>query len=209
MIPLSTYALFLASCFAFVVVPGPNHLYITARAVSQGRPAGLASALGVETGTLLHIAAAAAGLSYLVARSMVLFNVVKWAGVGYLCYLGVRALLRRHEAEERVAAEPSQPLSAVFFEGVVVNVLNPKVILFFLAFLPQFVDPAAGAVPAQTVVLGLTLFTVGLTVDTVYAVGAGAVGARLRGRARLLGRVSGVVYLALGVVTAFGSARPS
>ncbi|MBG0813193.1 LysE family translocator [Planomonospora sp. ID82291] len=201
MISFSTFLLFSAASLALVLVPGPNHLYIVARGVAQGRAAGMASAFGVEVGTLVHIAAAAAGLSYVIARSAPLFAAVKWAGVAYLLYLGVRALTSRPEAEIRETAP--QPLRAVFLEGVVVNVLNPKVILFFLAFLPQFVDPAAGAVPLQIAVLGGTLLLLGLVSDMVYAAGAGALGRRLRSRARLLGRVSGVVYLGLGVATAF------
>jgi threonine/homoserine/homoserine lactone efflux protein len=201
MVSFSTLLLFSAASLALVLVPGPNHLYIVARGVAQGRAAGVASAFGVEVGTLVHIAAAAAGLSYVIARSATLFNAVKWAGVAYLLYLGVRALTSRPEPEVRETAP--QPLRSIFLEGVVVNVLNPKVILFFLAFLPQFVDPAAGAVPLQIAVLGGTLLFLGLVSDMVYAAGAGALGRRLRSRARLLGRVSGVVYLGLGVATAF------
>ncbi|GAT65314.1 LysE family translocator [Planomonospora sp. ID91781] len=201
MVSFSTLLLFSAASLALVLVPGPNHLYIVARGVAQGRAAGMASAFGVEVGTLVHIAAAAAGLSYVIARSATLFNAVKWAGVAYLLYLGVRALTSRPEPEVRETAP--QPLRSIFLEGVVVNVLNPKVILFFLAFLPQFVDPAAGAVPLQIAVLGGTLLLLGLLSDMVYAAGAGALGRRLRSRARLLGRASGVVYLGLGVATAF------
>ncbi|MDF5751028.1 LysE family translocator [Spongiactinospora sp. TRM90649] len=205
MIPWSTLVVFTAASFVLVISPGPNHLYIIARAVSQGRAAGVASAFGVEAGTLVHIAAAAAGLSYLVARSATLFAMVKWAGVAYLIYLGIRTLMARgeHTADQ---ARP-QPLRRVFLEGVLVNVLNPKVILFFLAFLPQFVDPAAGSAALQVVVLGLTLLVLGLVSDIVYALGAGTLGARLRAKAKLLRNVSGAVYLGLGVATAFTGAR--
>ncbi|GAA3121586.1 LysE family translocator [Streptosporangium carneum] len=200
MISLSTFLVFVVASLALVLVPGPNHLYIAARGIAQGRAAAVASAFGVETGTLVHIAAAAAGLSYVVAKSATLFNVIKWAGVLYLVYLGVRALTRRQEATLRET--PPQPLRAIFLEGVVVNVLNPKVILFFLAFLPQFVHPEAGAVPLQIVVLGGTLLFLGLISDMIYAAGAGVLGSRLRNRAGVLGYVSGVVYLGLGVATA-------
>ncbi|GGO11411.1 RhtB family transporter [Microbispora rosea subsp. aerata] len=179
-----------------MAVPGPNNLYIATRGVAQGRRAGVASALGVETGTLLHIAAAAAGLSYLLARSSELFTALKWAGVAYLAYLGVRALTRQGSG----GGEPRpQPLRRVFLEGVVVNVLNPKTVLFFLAFLPQFVDPA-GDVPAQVVTLGLVLAVIGLTCDLAYALTAGSLGRRLR--ASTLGYASGVVYLALAFAAA-------
>ncbi|WP_344579395.1 LysE family translocator [Nonomuraea roseoviolacea] len=201
MINWSTYVFFAGACLALVVIPGPNHLYIAARGLAQGRGAALASAFGVETGTLVHIAAAAAGLSYLITRSATLFGIVKWAGVAYLVYLGVRAFTSKEEAAGR-ALRP-QPLPKVFLEGVVVNVLNPKVTLFFLALLPQFVDQHAGSPALQIVVLGVTLLMFGLLSDIVYALTAGALGARLARRARTLRYVSGVVYLGMGVVTAF------
>ncbi|MDP9862574.1 MULTISPECIES: LysE family translocator [Streptosporangium] len=197
---MSTFLVFIVASLALVLVPGPNHLYIAARAIAQGRAAGLASAFGVEVGTLVHIAAAAAGLSYVIARSAALFNVIKWAGVVYLVYLGVRTLTGKQELTAQEAAP--QPLRAIFLEGVVVNVLNPKVVLFFLAFLPQFVRPEAGAVPLQIALLGGTLLLLGLISDMVYAAGAGALGGRLRGRSDLLRRFSGIVYLGLGAATA-------
>ncbi|RCG30998.1 LysE family translocator [Sphaerisporangium album] len=206
MIAPSTLLVFSAAALALVVIPGPNIIYITARGIAQGRAAAIASAVGVETGTLLHIAAASAGLSYLIARSAAAFTVVKWAGAAYLVYLGVRTLAdRRGQAGEVVA---SQPLGRVFLEGVIVNVLNPKVILFFLAFLPQFVDPAAGSPALQIAVLGATLLLLGIASDMVYAVGAGTLGRVLRRRGKSIKYVSGCVYLGLGVATALtGGAR--
>ncbi|WP_326636386.1 LysE family translocator [Streptosporangium sp. NBC_01755] len=200
MVSPSTLLIFSVASLALVLVPGPNHIYIITRAVSQGRAAGVASAFGVEVGTLVHIAAAAAGLSYVIAQSATLFNVIKWAGVAYLVYLGVRALTSRQELTAQEAAP--QPLRAIFLEGMVVNLLNPKVILFFLAFLPQFVEPEAGAVPLQIAILGTTLLVLGLISDLIYAMAAGALGTRLRIRSTLLGHFSGVVYLVLGVATA-------
>jgi threonine/homoserine/homoserine lactone efflux protein len=141
-----------------------------------------------------------------IARSAALFAIVKWAGAAYLVYLGIRTLAGgRDLAAETVRP---RPLRKIFLEGIVVNILNPKTILFFLAFLPQFVDPAMGSPVAQIAVLGLIIMTIGLISDLIYAIGAGALGARLRRRTRLLKYVSGLVYLALGVATAFsGSAR--
>ncbi|MFI7036766.1 LysE family translocator [Microbispora rosea] len=200
MIDSSTLLVYAAASAAVVAVPGPNHLYIAARGVAQGRRAGVASALGVETGTLLHIAAAAAGLSYLLARSAELFTAVKWAGVAYLAFLGVRALTRRGAAGD----EPRpQPLRRVFLEGVVVNVLNPKTVLFFLAFLPQFVDPS-GDVPGQVLLLGLVIAVIGLASDLAYALTAGSLGRRLH--ASTLRYVSGVAYLVLALVAALSGA---
>jgi threonine/homoserine/homoserine lactone efflux protein len=205
MIPWSTFVLFVGASLALVVIPGPNHIYITTRGLAQGRAAGLASAFGVEAGTLVHIAAAAAGLSYLISRSATLFGIVKWAGVAYLIYLGIRAFTRK---EDGVAeALPPQPLGKVFLEGLLVNVLNPKVTLFFLAFLPQFVHPEAGSPAVQIVLFGLTLLVLGLTSDMIYAFTAGALGHRLARRARTLRYFSGVVYLGLGVATAFAGRK--
>ena len=204
MVSSTSFALFVLASLGLVLIPGPNHLYIAARGLAQGRAAGLASAFGVETGTLVHIAAAAAGLSYLISQSATLFAIVKWAGVAYLVYLGVRAFTRGHEGAVRAPAP--QPLPRVFLEGVLVNVLNPKMTLFFLAFLPHFLDPAGPAAP-QIVLLGLTLFVLGVLSDLAYAMAAGALSGRLAGRSRALGRVSGVVYLGLGVATAFAGRK--
>jgi threonine/homoserine/homoserine lactone efflux protein len=204
MISPTTFAWFVGASLALVLIPGPNHLYITARGLAQGRTAGLASAIGVETGTLVHIAAAAAGLSYVISTSATLFAIVKWAGVAYLVYLGIRAFTGK---QEDGAAPPPQPLRKVFLEGVLVNVLNPKVALFFLAFLPQFVVPGAGSPALQVTLFGLTLLLLGLISDIVYALTAGALATRLTRRSRTLRYVSGVVYLGLGVATAFAGRR--
>ncbi|SDH72227.1 Threonine/homoserine/homoserine lactone efflux protein [Nonomuraea jiangxiensis] len=190
----------MTASLALVLIPGPNHFYIIARGLAQGRTAGLASAFGVEVGTLAHIAAAALGLSYVISQSATLFAVVKWAGVAYLAYLGLRAFTG---GQEQGGTPAPQPLGKVFLEGVLVNVLNPKVALFFLAFLPQFVDPGAGSPAPQVVLFGLTLLLLGLISDLVYACAAGALGHRLTRRARTLRYVSGVVYLGMGLAAAF------
>ncbi|MGW0801628.1 LysE family translocator [Nonomuraea sp. NPDC002799] len=204
MISPTTFLFFLTASITVVLIPGPNHLYITARGLAQGRMAGLASALGVEAGTLVHIAAAAAGLTYVISQSAALFAVVKWTGVAYLVYLGIRSFTGRPEES---AAPAPQPLRRVFLEGVLVNLLNPKTALFFLALLPQFVDPDAGSPALQVVVFGFTLLLLGTISDILYACAAGALGNRLNSRARTLRHVSGVVYLALGVATAFAGRK--
>jgi threonine/homoserine/homoserine lactone efflux protein len=191
---LSTLALFATSAAALVLIPGPNLIYIVTRSVESGRRAGLASMLGVETGTVVHVAAAACGLSTLIASSAVAYEVVRWAGVAYLVYLGLRALLT-HEAPATVA---SAGMRRTYAEGLLVNVLNPKVSLFFVAFLPQFVDPARGEVMLQVLVRGLIFALVAATFDLLFVVGAGLVGERLR-RGR---RFAGGVYLALAAFAA-------
>jgi threonine/homoserine/homoserine lactone efflux protein len=200
-----TLLVFSLAALVLVAVPGPNLIYIATRSLGQGRRAGVASALGVETGTLVHIAAAAVGLSALIASSGTAFEVVRYAGAAYLVYLGVRTLLRREEHRLDPAATASPRLRRAYVEGVLVNVLNPKVALFFLAFLPQFVDPARGSAAEQILVLGLVLCALGCAVDMAYAFAAGAVGGWLRRRpgfARRQGYVTGSVYLALGVAAA-------
>lgn len=201
----TTYGLFVAAALALLLVPGPAVFYVVARGVEGGRPAGLISCLGIEVGTLLHASFAAVGLSAIVASSATAFAAVKWLGAAYLVYLGLKKLFGREEQEGPVDVEP-EPLGRVFVQGVLVQVLNPKVALFFLAFLPQFVDPSRGAVWAQTLVLGATLGAIGLITDGLYALLGGTAGTWIRGRGTRLHRTgrlfSGGVYLALGLATA-------
>jgi threonine/homoserine/homoserine lactone efflux protein len=201
----STIWLFLAAGVVLVIVPGPNVLYIVTRSVHQGRSAGVVSALGVETATLLHVAAATLGLSAILASSAMAFSVVKFAGAAYLIYIGVRTLLSRDHAGV-IAAPAPMDLSRIFWQGMVINALNPKTALFFLAFLPQFVDPARGSIGTQTLILGCLLALLGLTSDVLYALAAGSAGAWLKGNGRFQAAerwVSGTVYIGLGVTTAF------
>jgi len=208
---LSTLFLFAASALALVAVPGPNHIYIVTRSIDQGSRAGLASALGVETGTLVHVAGAAAGLSAALASSATAFSVVKYAGVAYLLYLAVRALTAHDEPPGDAEAEPLPTSGArVFIEGLLVNLLNPKVALFFLAFLPQFVDPHAGAAWTQILVLGGILAAIGLAIDVLYALGAGRGSSWLRSGTRFAGARrygAGGVYAALAVLALVGGGR--
>ena len=198
---LSTIELFAVASVALLLIPGPAVLYIVTQSAEQGRSAGLASVAGIHIGTLVHILAAAIGLSALILASAVAFSVVKFAGAAYLVYLGVRKLLERGSASD--AEPPRAPLRRVFARGAVVNVLNPKTALFFLAFLPQFVDTDRGAVWSQVVVLGLVFVALGLVSDSVYALVGDAVGSLLRRRATAMRRVSGTIYIGLGAVAAF------
>jgi threonine/homoserine/homoserine lactone efflux protein len=203
----STFALFVAAALALLLVPGPSVLYVVARGVEGGRSAGLVSVLGIGLGTLGHVAFAAAGLSAIVASSATAFAVVKWLGAAYLVWLGLRRLLGRDDADVTVNVEPER-LSRVFLEGVIVNLLNPKTALFFLAFLPQFVDPSRGPVWIQVSVLGLTLASLGFLTDGLYALLGGTAGDWLRRKSRgasfrrMRRYVPGGVYIALGAATA-------
>ena len=185
-------------------MPGPNTLYIIARSVQQGRVAGIVSGLGVQAGTLFHIAAASFGVSALLLTSALAFNIVKYAGAAYLIYLGIKTLLTKEKLEPTQEVKKAG-LSRVFSQGVVVNLLNPKTALFFFAFLPQFVDPRRGAIAAQILVLGLILCLLGFFSDLTYALAAGGLGNWLRGNLKFLRAqryFAGSVYIGLGAATA-------
>jgi threonine/homoserine/homoserine lactone efflux protein len=208
---LSTYAVFIATCLALLAIPGPAVLYIVSRSIDQGRTAGLLSAAGVTSGTLVHIAAAAIGLSSLVLASAVAFDAVRYAGAAYLVLLGLRRLLTRHTDELGEDRAP-RSLRRIYTQGIVVNLLNPKTIVFIFAFIPQFVDVEAGHVWVQIVLLGLTLAALGLLSDSLYAIVAGSIADRLRGSrtvARFERWFGGGILVGLGVAAAFVSPNRS
>ena len=202
-----TLGLFALAALALVAIPGPNLVYIANRALADGRRAGLASVLGVETGTLVWVCAAAAGLSALLASSAVAFDAVRYAGAAYLVYLGVRTLRARDDDD---APEPAAAsLGRAYREALLVQLSNPKVAVFFLALLPQFVVEDRGPAATQILVLGLVLACVGVTVSSLWALAAGSLGGRLRASAaarRRQRRFTGGVYLALGAFAAVFSA---
>jgi threonine/homoserine/homoserine lactone efflux protein len=197
---LASLGLFAVAALALLAIPGPAVLYIVVQSAEQGRRAGLASVAGIHLGTLVHVAAAVLGLSAIIVTSAVAFSVVKYAGAAYLVYLGVRKLLER-ESPAPVDRRP-EPLRRAFVRGVVVNVLNPKTALFFLAFLPQFVDTDSGGVWSQALVLGLIFVGLGLVTDSLYALAAGSVGALIRRQRRALRYGSGIAYIGLGATAA-------
>jgi threonine/homoserine/homoserine lactone efflux protein len=203
-------AVFVVAALALLVVPGPAVLYIVARSIHEGRRAGLASVLGIHVGTLVHIAAATLGLSALIVSSAIAFTAVKIAGAVYLVGLGLWTLFSRR-AEPDIALGGERNLRRAFAQGIVVNVLNPKTALFFLAFLPQFVDPNAPHPALQIAFLGVLFALLGLVTDSIWALAAGTAGGVLRSSRRFVRTqryVTGTVYVGLGVVTAFaGSAE--
>jgi len=206
----ATLGLFALAALALLVIPGPAVLFIVARSVEHGRRGGLVSVLGIHTGTLVHVTAAAVGLSAILMRSATVFTTVKLVGAAYLIGLGVRRLLRPVRATQD-DAPANGSLRRVYWQGVVVNVLNPKTALFFFAFLPQFVHPERGHVGLQVLVLGATFVLLGVMSDCTYALLAGTLGARLFRRPAAVvarERVSGGVYVALGVATALGAHPP-
>lgn len=194
---------FLIAAVVLAITPGPAIAYVVARTVAGGRSEGLASCLGTGLGGLLHVLAAAAGLSLLIAQSAVAFSVLKYLGAAYLVYLGVRMLLRK-EQPATVAAVPSRGARRALVEGVVVEVLNVKTALFFLAFLPQFVAPGAAAV-SQLALLGCICVALNTLVDVVVVFAAHRLlrsEAASAARARLMTRASGVTMVALGTFLA-------
>jgi threonine/homoserine/homoserine lactone efflux protein len=186
--------------FLLNITPGPDMLYVLARATGQGRAAGLASALGIGAGCFFHIFAVAFGLAGLLRTVPVAYNAVRFAGAAYLIYLGIRTLLARRTGSGAVAVKPAS-LSRIFLQGVITNVLNPKVALFFLAFLPQFISPNGSAF-AQTVKLGLIFDFSGTIVNVTVALAASSIGDALRNRiggARVFRWLTGGVFIGLGL----------
>ena len=200
----SRLAFFVAAALALLVVPGPAVVYIVTQSIDQGRRAGLASTGGIFSGTLVHVLLATLGLSALLASSAVAFDVVKYAGAAYLILVGLRRLAGRERTAEEQAPQ-GRTLGRLYRQGIVVNILNPKTALFFLAFLPQFVDPSRGAAWQQILLLGLLFACLGFLTDGTWALVAGTLGDWLRGNTRYLGIqrvVSGSVFVALGAVAA-------
>jgi threonine/homoserine/homoserine lactone efflux protein len=205
---LQSLLLFVSAGLALNLTPGPDMLYVAARGASEGRAAGVASALGISAGTLVHIALVAAGLAALLAAVPVAYTVVRLAGAAYLVWLGLRALLRPAGLTERTLEPASR--WAVFRQGVVTNVLNPKVALFFLAFLPQFVDPSRGSPALQVLALGLIFNTTGTLVNLAVGLGASGAAGRLRRSeraAKALERATGALFVALGLRLALAARR--
>ncbi|TDD23066.1 LysE family translocator [Kribbella turkmenica] len=191
---------FASTTVLLVGMPGPNNLYISLRSLAQGRRAGVVSALAIETGTLVYIVVAAMGLATVVKASPALFTAITLAGALYLASLGVKML--KAPTTEPAGAVPPAPLGRVFRDGVVVNLLNPKAALFFLAFLPQFTTRDAGPDQLRTemLLLGIGALIIGLTLDLCYAVGADAIGRRVRSvrtTSPSRNRIVAAVYLTL------------
>jgi threonine/homoserine/homoserine lactone efflux protein len=203
MVDPSRLALFVGAALLLLVVPGPSVLYIVTQSVSYGRRAGLASVAGITTGTFVHVAAATIGLSALLASSALAFNVVKYLGAAYLIVVGIRRLAGLEPATAG-GLPAARSHASLYRQGIVVNTLNPKTALFFLAFLPQFISEH-GAAWAQILVLGLIFACLGAMSDGCWALVAGTLGERLRRSTRfpkIQRYVSGSVFVGLGAVAA-------
>jgi threonine/homoserine/homoserine lactone efflux protein len=203
------WGLFVVASAVLLLTPGPAVLFIVARSVEQGRAAGLVSVLGIHLGTIVHVTAAAVGLSALLVSSALAFAVVKYLGAAYLVWIGIRTLLAKDPDPERPEV-PAEPLRRVFRDGFVVNLLNPKTAIFFLAFLPQFVDPARGALHWQIFVLGITFIGLGILSDGLFALAAGAAGNFLRRNRRFLRFqrwFAGTSFIGLGITAALATRK--
>ena len=203
------WGLFVVASVVLLLTPGPAVLYIVARSVTQGRAAGLVSVLGIHLGTIVHIAAAAVGLSALLVSSALAFAIVKYLGAAYLIWLGIRALTAK-DPDPEAPAVPAERLRRAFRDGFLVNLFNPKTAIFFLAFLPQFVEPTRGAVHGQVLVLGLTFMGLGILSDGMFALAAGAAGDFLRRSRRFLRFqrwFAGLSFLGLGVTAALATRK--
>jgi threonine/homoserine/homoserine lactone efflux protein len=199
----STIALFSLAAIALAVVPGPAVTYIVTQSVDKGRRAGLFCALGVASGGGVHVAAATVGLSALIASSATAFMIVKLVGAAYLIVVGIRRIISRDE--EETAETPPADVRQLYVQGAIVNILNPKTALFFLAFLPQFVDPHRGSITLQVAFLGTLFALIALASDALYALLADALAGRIRrtgAGARARRWVTGGIFVALGVSAA-------
>lgn len=206
---LETIILFMAAALALNVMPGPSILYVMSRSVGQGRTAGLVSALGLGTGSLIHAGGAALGLSVILAYSPLAYTVVKYLGAGYLVYLGVR-ILRVRDRQLSTAVLAHVSLTSVFWQGVVTELLNPKIVLFFMSFLPQFVGPARGSVAGQTLFLGLLFHVTGVPINMLVAVVGGAIASWLSQNPvfeRVRNGLAGAVLIGLGIRLALSERR--
>jgi threonine/homoserine/homoserine lactone efflux protein len=204
-----TLLVFLLVSAAFVAVPGPSNLFVLGRGLQSGARAGVAGATGCATGALTYVIATAAGLSALIASSQTVFAAIHYAGAAYLCWLGVSALRAAHDALAQDAVAGPMAIWPAYRNGVIVELGNPKVALFFLALFPQFVHRAAGAAWMQIIVLGAIFVTIGLASDCAYAVGSGRIREwllRRPGRVPRQQRMTGVLYIGLGLWAALAGA---
>ena len=208
MIDSTRFLLFLTAAILLAIAPGPGMIYVLARTLAGGRREGLLSSLGTFFGGMVHVFAAAAGISIILAKSALAFAAVKYLGAAYLCLLGLRMILdsRRNEEISLAPARAKNP----FWQGVMTEVLNPKTALFFLSFIPQFVNHASGHVFAQFVVLGTISVSLNTTADIIVTLLAGPLGQRIRESARFRRRqrtATGAIMIGLGTYLALGESK--
>jgi RhtB (resistance to homoserine/threonine) family protein len=202
MLGIHDFGLFLGAGILLNLTPGPDTVYILGRSVAQGREAGIASALGISVGSIFHTCAAALGLSAILATSALAFGTIKLFGGAYLVFLGIKMMLDRRKQLSLPSNFRRRTTIAAFRQGILTNILNPKVALFFLAFLPQFIDPASSAKVAAFLLLGFTFVTTGTIWCLVLAWFASVFSERLRDSEKIsqwLNRTAGALFIFLGI----------
>lgn len=195
---------------ALMVIPGPSNLFLLAHGIGHGRRSALAAMTGIETASAIRVLLAAAGLSAVLASSAVAFGLIRWAGAGYLAYLGIRAFRASRPAASPGRAAVSVPLARSAGKGLLVGLGNPKMVIFFLAFFPQFIHPAQGSAVAQILILGAVFWIIGALWDLAFACASGTVGGWLDRRPRLHAaqpRLEGLAYLGLAGWAAITGSR--
>ena len=198
---LDSIVAFAIASLALLVIPGPAVLYVINRSIADGRSIALAGVAGLELGNFVHVIAATIGLSAVIAASATAFGIVKWIGAGYLVFIGLRTLIKKPQAME--AQSTSLTRGKSFTQGIIVNTFNPKVALFFLSFLPQFIDEKLGSAALQSLILGSMFVAIGLCTDGMYAILASALRTTLlRGKSLPFVQryVAGTVFIALGLI---------
>ena len=200
---IQTYLLFVAASVVLVLVPGPDMAYMISRCVAQGRRAGVMAALGINAGAYVHLAAGVTGLSAILVTSATAFAIVKWAGAAYLVFLGIRVLMSPAGVADLTGSElVGRSLRAVFWQGFLSDVLNPKVAIFYVALLPQFINVEAGAGTQQLILLGVTGNVIAISLNLVLVAVCAALTRRLRRNARIalwLQRGMGLLFVGLGL----------
>ncbi|GAA0893090.1 LysE family translocator [Fulvivirga kasyanovii] len=195
---------FIFASILLLVIPGPAVFFVVAKSIDQGRTAGVVSVLGIQLGTLVHLLAAALGISAILVSSAMAFNVIKYAGAAYLIYMGIKSLTAKTETPDMNMRFEKQKLSKVFFQGAIVNILNPKTALFFFAFLPQFITPGTTSSTWQIFILGLIFIALSIISDSIYALLAGSIKGYLHRnpvRLKFQKYISGCMYILLGIAT--------
>ncbi|WP_188067549.1 LysE family translocator [Brevibacillus brevis] len=205
----STIWLFVVAASTLLIIPGPAVLYIMARSIDQGKKAGLVSVLGVSLGGSVHVLAGAIGVSAILMTSATAFHIVKYLGAAYLIYLGCKTLFSKSDSTaSEIPKAPRKKLRKIFYESALVEVMNPKTALFFLAFFPQFIAPTAGSVTVQFLLLGSIFIILAFISDGLYAVLAASMRKRIVGStasSKVMNRITGYFYIALGIFSAFAS----
>jgi threonine/homoserine/homoserine lactone efflux protein len=205
MLDYSNLGIFVAASLVILLTPGPAVIYIVTCSLDKGRRAGFISALGIAVGGLTHVLLASMGLSVLIASSAAAFAIIKYTGAGYLLFLGIRKIFFYKDTGESGLVQHLKTHRSMFFQGIIVNVFNPKTALFFLAFLPQFVDASRGSLSLQFVILGILFISMALCTDCTYVMLAGSGSSRIFSNARvskLQPYVIGGIYMILGILTA-------